>query len=405
MHYKLAYLCGPVDAEEVHRQWSGGGHTKLFGTSYLMQFFDVCTELEAEAFVITTLPGLSSRNQLGNVTVENRPLPTGRGLFYHLGMLWWMLALAPALMRFRPSAMVLTANQNYWFVLSYLKLIGTELIPSAHCVLWRPYSPMPRHWRPLLWLDGLFLRLFVRRAMAVSAVAGSQIEELAKSRRLNVEVLTPTYRRDHFHGIAPPDYGHRPFRVLFGGRTETNKGIFDLVSIAARLNRERPGEFVFDICGDGSELDRLRAEVRDRDLEDVMQVHGFCDRDELSGYLSRSHIVVVPTRSDFEEGLPKSCAEAVLAGRPFITSPVSPLLATLGAAAIEVRPDDATAYYDAIVALADDAELYRAKCAACFPLQPQFYDPGRGYKAALLRQLARAGVARQQGTSAPLAAG
>ena len=51
----------------------------------------------------------------------------------------------------------------------------------------------------------------------------------------------------------------RPFTVLFAGRTEANKGIFDLVEICRSLEAERPGDFQFDICGEGSGLESLRA--------------------------------------------------------------------------------------------------------------------------------------------------
>ena len=125
--------------------------------------------------------------------------------------------------------------------------------------MWRPYASTARHLRLLLWLDGLFLRLCVRRAMAISGVVGSQLKKLAKSERFKVEVITPTYAPGHFDSISRADHAQRPFRVLFNGRVEANKGIFDLVEIADRLNCERPGEFQFDVCGDGSEEQAITA--------------------------------------------------------------------------------------------------------------------------------------------------
>jgi glycosyltransferase involved in cell wall biosynthesis len=307
-------------------------------------------------------------------------------------MFHWMLALAPRLANFRPVAMVITAHQNYWFTLSYAKLFGVEIIPSAHCVLWRPFAANPLHWRFLLWLDGLFFRFFVRRGMAISDTVASQMKALAKSDRFAVETLVPTYGSSHFEGISPPDPEARPFRVLFNGRAEANKGIFDLLHIAARLNRERPGQFHFDVCGEGSDLDSFRQRVNHAGLDEVISVHGFCDKDKLTRLLGHSHAVVVPTRSDFEEGLAKSCVEAVLAGRPFVSSAVCPAVKQLSAAAIEVAPDDARAYGDALLLLAEDMTLYQRKTEACLPLQSQFYDAQRSYKETLRRQLERTGV-------------
>jgi len=389
---RLAYLSGPVDAGDVYVRWKAGRHTQLFGTSYLMQFFELCSELGADALVITTLPTTFSRKKLGNIIVENRPPPQSRGLRYHLAMLLWMLRLAPTLLSFKPAAFVITAHQNYWFALSYAKLLGTELIPSAHCVLWRPFGSTPLHWRLLLWLDGLFLQWCVRRAMAISTVVSDQLKRLAKSRNLEVAIITPTYARGHFDGIAPPDHERRPFRVVFNGRTEANKGIFDLVYVAGRANRERHGEFHFDVCGDGLCLETLRAMVAKEGLEHMTIVHGFCNSDKLGGLLSKSHAVIVPTRSDFEEGLAKSCVEAVLAHRPFVTSAVCPALVTLNAAAVEVPPDDADGYFEALILLADSATLYRRKSEACYELQGQFYQSERSYRETLRRVLSAAGI-------------
>jgi glycogen synthase len=398
---RLAYLSGPVDAAEVYERWKSGQHTKLFGTSYLMQFYELCSELDAEALVITTLPGEFSRRNIGQVTIENRPPSRSGGLRYHLAMIASMLALGPTLVRFKPSALVITAHQNYWFVLIYAKLLGTEIIPSAHCVMWRPYASIPRHLHLLLWLNGLFLRLSVRRAMAISGVVASQLKKLAKSDRFEVEVVTPTYAADHFDTISPADHARRPFGVLFNGRVEANKGVFDLLEIADRLNSERPGEFRFDVCGDGSQEQVLVAAIQQRGLEETVKVFGFCDKDQLSRLLASSHVVIVPTRSDFEEGLAKTCVEAVLAGRPFVTSPVCPALESLGDAGLGVPPDDVKAYGDALLKLADDSALYNSKARNCVPLQAQFYDASRAYKAVLRRQLVATGIIDRQMLGAP----
>jgi glycosyltransferase involved in cell wall biosynthesis len=303
-----------------------------------------------------------------------------------------MLALAPRVAKFRPAAMVITAHQNYWFGLSYAKLFGVEIIPSAHCVMWRPFATNPLHWRFLLWLDGLFFRLFVRRAMAISDTVADQMRALANNGLFAVETVVPTYGSSHFQGMSPPDPEARPFRVLFNGRAEANKGIFDLLQVASRMNRERPGQFHFDVCGEGSDLDSFRRRVNHSGLDGVISVHGFCDKDKLTRLLGDCHAVVVPTRSDFEEGLAKSCVEAVLAGRPFVSSAVCPAVKQLGGAAIEVAPDDADAYGDAVLMLSEERALYQGKLQACPALQSQFYDPQRSYKETLRRQLERTGV-------------
>jgi glycosyltransferase involved in cell wall biosynthesis len=136
-------------------------------------------------------------------------------------------------------------------------------------------------------------------------------------------------------------------------------------------------------------------------LEGIVTVHGFCDKEMLAELLAASHLVIVPTRSDFEEGLAKTCVEAVLAGRPFVTSPVCPALVSLGAAGVGVPPDDVQAYGDALIRLAEDPVFYAAKAKECIPLQAQFYDPSRAYKAVLKRQLAATGVLDERTPDGP----
>lgn len=389
---RLAYLSGPVDAVDVFERWKAAKHTRLFGTSYLMQFFDLCNDFGAEALVITTLPEERSRTQVENITIENRPPPKLSGMFYHLQIAWTILAIFPSLARFKPDAIVITAYQNYWFLLFYAKLLGIEIIPSAHCVMWRPFGKNPRHWRILHWLDGLFLRTCVNRAMAISDVVAQQLRQMAQRRDFEVATIVPTYLRGHFDNILPVDHTRRPFTVLFNGRVEANKGVLDVLEIAARLRRERPEEFKFEICGDGAELQEVRRQVKERSLEDTVNVNGFCEKNQLTSILDSSHVVIVPTRSDFEEGLAKTCVEAVLSGRPFITSPVCPALNSLGSAGVGVPPDDVREYGDAILTLADNRDLFQSKVEASIPLREQFYDLSRSYKEVLKHHLHEAGI-------------
>ena len=54
---RIAYLSGPSEAVGVYREWSENKKGDYFGTNYMKQFFTVCRELDAEAYVITTVAG------------------------------------------------------------------------------------------------------------------------------------------------------------------------------------------------------------------------------------------------------------------------------------------------------------------------------------------------------------
>lgn len=185
----------------------------------------------------------------------------------------------------------------------------------------------------------------------------------------------PSYPASQFASIPSSDLSMRPpFRVFFIGRIETNKGIHDIVEIARRLERERKGMFHFDICGEGGELNNLRKRIDELNLQDVVSCHGYCSAEKVAYLLGLSHAFIVPTRSDYEAGFEMVCAEAILSNRPLITSAVCPALEDLREASIEVQPDDIDQYYQAILRLNDDTELYSRKRAACAALQAPFYD-------------------------------
>jgi glycosyltransferase involved in cell wall biosynthesis len=94
---------------------------------------------------------------------------------------------------------------------------------------------------------------------------------------------------------------------------------------------------------------------------------------------SLSHVVIVPTKSDFVEGLNQVVIEGILANRPVITSSVCPALTYVQEAVLEVLPDDIAAYANAILKLYDDYDFYEMKQQNCSKLQEKFYDASQGW--------------------------
>ena len=97
--------------------------------------------------------------------------------------------------------------------------------------------------------------------------------------------------------------------------------------------------------------------------------------------LGLSHIVIVPSKSDFDAGYEMVCAEAVLADRPIVASAVCPAIEDLRAAWIEVQPDNVDQYCRAILRLSEDPEFYSDKQSACAALHEPFYNPDDSWAA------------------------
>lgn len=77
------------------------------------------------------------------------------------------------------------------------------------------------------------------------------------------------------------------------------------------------------------------------------------------------------------------CAEAVLLGRPVITTRLSNALDVLGEAIAEAQPDDVDSFVTAIRKIKTDRAYYESLCQACEPLREPFLDGTRGLTATL----------------------
>ncbi len=390
---KLFYAAGPGDVAGTYLAWKGGvDDPSQVSMTYSGQFFDVVRSLGARAHVMSYC---KTRAQVGDsdIVVVHRPKHSfGRGAAaYHLSEVLYGLRVVMAAVLFRADFAIITEGTTHWFILPVMRLFGVKVIPAIQCVLW------PKYRRPggvARFVNSLNRRLFRKSALAVMSASQeitAQVNEVAGGRPRPIVEFLPTYRRETFASIGDPPDCESTFNVLFAGRIERNKGVLDLVELAKRFKSEGKTRIHFDVCGAGSALHELREEAERAGIQGNLVCHGYCDRPEIQMMLNRAHAVIVPTRTDFIEGFNQVIVEAVLAGRPVITSSVCPALNYVREAVMEVAPDDIQAYGDAILKLCDDPDEYSRRRAACSRYQPQFYDSTLGWEAAL-RQIIRASL-------------
>ena len=377
---RIAYLSGPVDAVDAHRKWLSHTMPEYFGDSHVTQFFDLCERNRFIGYIITTLPGPRIHYTYENVTIENySDQRSWRGPLFHLYGYLWLMRRIPELLRFRPDVVLVTAGGAYAIVLWFFKLLKIRMIPIFTGTIWRKHRPPRSYHQFLLFLQKLYFRWFVDAGVFASEDAANQARLLVGGRnRTPLFTFLPLYKREQFSSVPLP-VARTPMRALFAGRIEADKGVFDLIAVARQVEREAPGKVQFDICGDGSQLGELRRCIEVSRLSKIIQCHGFCGREQLAGFLAASSFVIVPTRTELEEGFNMVCAEAILAGRPLITSDVCPALHYVRDAAIEVQPDSPEDYASAVLKFVRDRDLYLAKREACKSLQAQFYEPGNSW--------------------------
>ena len=392
---RISYLSGPANFPQIFAFQQGGAKQTFFGTNYMKLFIDFVKQVAAKAQVVTWVGETANfRDESGQFELVNRPMTMRGGLRYHADMVGWNLAILRKMMAYKPDVLLLTGAQDYWWIYAPLVRSGTKVIASFHCVQWPVVGEPPFYKRLYAKLNAALVLRSASAILVTSKAIRDQVKEMmGPGSTVPIIDHLPTYDARQFQVIEPParEKG-AAFEVLFVGRIEENKGVFDLVGIARELAAERPGEFRFHLCGEGSRLTQLKAQVAQQGLQDVVTIYGHCDTAQLSRIMDQAHACVVPTRSDFEAGFEMTCAEAILADRPLVTSRVCPALDYLRPATIEVPPDDVKAYKQAIVSLADDPVLYASKRAACAGLKEQFFDPANSWTTALRKAWSLAGL-------------
>lgn len=384
---KVIYAAGPGDISGSFDNWRNGTNSsKYISNTYSGQFFDACRNIGAEALVIGC--GSSRRcedHENFKIMVKKVPFEHSKSsLLFHLGQWWYGIWLFWKAVRYRADVAIVTQG-THWHMLSLMAIYGIHVVPSLHTAFW-PRGSNPRislAKRCLRCLDRLFWRHSPWAVLVLSGEVERQLRIIAG------DIKCPIFRwriqfSDTLYALADSTKAPKsPFRVVYSGRIERSKGVFDLLETAGQLESLNAGAVRWEICGDGSATEEFVAEVRSRGLESVIKVHGWVDGLRQRTIFERSHAAIVPTASWCSEGYARSAAESVIAGLPVILSDVVPAIDDLTSAAVEVRAGDIEGYTAAILSLAMDSELYEKKLAACNELRVLFRNSRHSWGAAV----------------------
>lgn len=139
------------------------------------------------------------------------------------------------------------------------------------------------------------------------------------------------------------------------GHLIPRKGHTHLFEAFERVHAEIP-DVGLDVVGEGPYGDRLRQEVRERGLSEVVQFHGRVDRERLLGFYHRALAFVHPSLS---EGYSHVRLEAMATGCPVIGTDVTAAreMCRDGVEGFVVPRGDSTALASAMHRVATDREL------------------------------------------------
>ncbi|HEY0563723.1 MAG TPA: glycosyltransferase, partial [Methylophilus sp.] len=331
----LIYVEGSGDIVEAMTRWY---HQEDVITETSLTFsgqvFDFCKKNNLNTLGISSFPQKKQVAFTGFSAFSQRKISFNGAIGYHLSQILYGLYLIGLCLRYRPHYFHVTNGATHWFMLAPLKLLGIKIFPQFHNTFWaKGYPPTSKVKRLLLGLDGWFLKYIATRAICCSPEIKSQIETICHGKHCPTDVFKAQFYRNNFEtALAPPAHDSAVFKVVFAGRVEHEKGVFDILEMAQLLKDE---PVAFHICGGGSDLALLQSECKKQQLESQVTIHGRLNRPALLAIYAQAHTVIVPTRSSFCEGLPMVAIESILLGRPVITSSLSNALDVLGAAIVE----------------------------------------------------------------------
>lgn len=381
--YRLFLAAGPGNIIEAHRNWrSGHDDPSQMSITFSSEFAQLCEANNAEAYLVSSAAPARTLVE-GRFKLQHRPKKIRHGWRYHLEEMRYGFSLLIAAVRFRATHAFIQSGTTHHFALSAFRLFGIRTIPIMHNTLWPSGYPQTSGLNQIIrYLDAGFFRHFANAVLAVSPECARQVDTITRGKHGPIEIFVPQFNERLFQPTEARSLNGK-IVLCFAGRITENKGVFDLVEIAKRTNPIRP--ILIHICGDGPDLARLREATQKSGVAESIEIHGWTQPDQLRHILSESHLSIVPTRSDFSEGMAMTAIEPILLGRPVITSPVVPAHEVLGNACITAKTDDTESYVQAILALTSDQ--YIGLCRSCLTERLQFFDQSKSSQSAMQRVL------------------
>ena len=271
---RIFFAVGPGDVVASYEQWRKGlrvsGETAL---TFSGQTLDFCVA-EGHTAMLVSSCARATRVTDGQFIIENRPKASG--LFgYFLGEAVYAFSLALAAARYGAKTAVIDSGTTEWFMLWPFRFFGIAVVPNFHNTYYPVGYPPTRFVRRIIAaLDRLYFSHLTRIGLGVSPACARQYLEMTGPEHRAVEYRGQFVRSD-FAGV---DLARRysvadastSFNLLYVGRIERNKGVFDLLDIADLLLADGRREFQIELCGDGSALPALRSAVAGRHLSDVV---------------------------------------------------------------------------------------------------------------------------------------
>ena len=384
---KIFLAHGPGDAAGTLKSWAKNiEDDSIIAKTYSGQIFDVARELGSELLVITDNLR-SHRHEADNISVESLPRgDMGSSWKYWLNMKKHADRVAQRASEFGADVAIVSLHYGL-LSLAAFKKYQIPVILDMHNTLW-PMGIEPH------FLKRLFLKSMatsgqsgLQAVIAVSPECGRQLNRLIPEKPIFEHI--PQYPESLKNIISnkksPCSSGE--FRILFAGRVEEKKGIFDILKAAEILIREGYTQVKWVIAGSGSAEHQLKMEIKEQNLSPYFELKGQLCRSDLSEELIKANATITPTRAGFSEGLAKAPLESLLVGIPAMLSSVVPAAEVVKDAAIVFKPSFPTEIANSVRDVLQTPSNYHLLCENSKRLRHMLFCSHHSFKNAILYAL------------------
>ena len=239
---------------------------------------------------------------------------------------WAALKIFSLLIRFKPDRIVCgVMGSAFWSSYSVARIYSIPFVHSEHNQLIVPEGSLLRRLRSAIdfW--------FIRKATGVICHGPYLRDQLKKigvpdSRIFAFDVgfedMLSEGVRSQDDNLLPDELKNCEI-ILYMGRIEEDKGIFDLLDACDNsLIKNEQLRLVY--AGDGSQRNRLEEKIAAKHLDRKVFALGRIHHGELVGLLQKAKVIVTPTQGRFPEGRCMSAMEGLIMGLPVIAPDFGP---------------------------------------------------------------------------------
>lgn len=295
------------------------------------------------------------------------------------------IAGAREMLAFRPDRIICgQVGPMLWTSALVARRLGCPLVHSRHNSLYE---------RQAKWYQRLLSRLdfvAIRGARAVICHGPFLVRQMREIGLPAERIFEFDVGFSQFQASAATSRAMAAFEdvrtLLYVGRIERNKGVFDLLEAFATL-ATRDNTVRLRYVGDGPDLERLRGAVREKGLTARVECIGRVRHDELPGIISSSSLMVTPTRREFPEGRCMAAMEALACAVPVVAPAYGPFpdLVKPEENGLLYEPDDVTALTQAISRTLLEPGLYQKLQAGAARTAVVLRRPVRTFHQAVLQ--------------------